>query len=111
MDITLIKHRLLQSKLFKDSFWAVFGNGLGNALLLLAGILIARFLGKDLYGEYGVVKTTMFYIATFATFGLGYTSTKYIAQYKEIDTSRIHKLVKDSLYITLYFGAGGILRG
>ena len=48
MDITLIKHRLLQSKLFKDSFWAVFGNGLGNALLLLAGILIARFLGKDL---------------------------------------------------------------
>lgn len=105
MDITLIKHRLLQSKLFKDSFWAVFGNGLGNALLLLAGILIARFLGKDLYGEYGVVKTTMFYIATFATFGLGYTSTKYIAQYKEIDTSRIHKLVKDSLNITLYFSS------
>lgn len=81
MEISDFKDRLLNSKLFKDSFWAVFGNGIGNALLLLSGILIARFLGKDLYGEYGVVKTTMFYVASFATFGLGFTSTKYIAQY------------------------------
>jgi len=81
MSLKRIKEKCLNSKLFKDSFWAVFGNGLGNGLMLLAGIIIARFLGKDLYGEYGVVKTTMFYIASFATFGLGFTSTKYIAQF------------------------------
>ena len=66
--LTEITHRLRNSQLFKDSFWAVFGNGLGNFLLLMAGILIARLLGKDVYGEYGMVKTTMFHMAAFSTF-------------------------------------------
>lgn len=102
---TEIKNKLFGSKLFKDSFWAVFGNGIGNALLLLSGILIARFLGKDLYGEYGVVKTTMFYIASFATFGLGFTSTKYIAQYINNKKKYVKCIVRDSLEITLLFSS------
>lgn len=101
-SITYYKDIILGSRFFKDSFWAIFGNGIGNALLLLSGILIARFLGKDLYGEYGLVKTTMFYIAAFSTFGLGYTSTKWIAEYKIRDKSRIICLVRDSLKITLF---------
>ena len=75
-----IKKRLFQSKLFKDSFWAIMGNGVGNLLIMLSGIFVARLLGKDLYGEYGVVKTTMFYIASFSCFGMGVTSTKFISQ-------------------------------
>lgn len=93
--------RLQASNLFKDSFWAVFGNGLGNFLLLLAGIAIARFLGKDVYGEYGMVKTTMFYIAAFSTFGLGYTATKFIAEYKDKDSSLLKSITLASIKITL----------
>lgn len=92
---------LRQSKLFKDSFWAVFGNGLGNALLLVAGIIIARILGKDIYGEYGVVKTTMFQVAAFSTFGLGYTSTKYIAQYVKENQECLKEITKSVLRISL----------
>lgn len=98
-----IKERLLQSKLFKDSFWAVFGNGLGNVMMLFAGILIARFLGKDLYGEYGIVKTTMFYIASFATFGLGFTATRYIADFVKNNPSHLKSAVRSALIITLSF--------
>lgn len=107
--ILQIKYRMLQSKLFKDSFWAVFGNGFGNALMLLAGILIARFLGKDLYGEYGVVKTTMFYIASFATFGLGFTSTKYIASSIKENPACLRSIVRSSMTITLLFS--GLIAG
>lgn len=106
MNILRINHkqileRLKKSKLFKDSFWAVFGNGMGNAMLLVAGILIARLLGKDLYGEYGVVKTTMFHIAAFSTFGLGYTSTKFIAQYIKENPTYLRAITKAALKITL----------
>lgn len=103
MDLIKIKEKLLTSKLFKDSFWAVFGNGMGNAMMLLAGILIARLLGKDLYGEYGVVKSTMFYVASFATFGLGFTSTKYIAQYVTGQKQYVKSIMRDSMTITLAF--------
>lgn len=93
-------HCFSNSKLFKDSFWAIFGNGLGYGLLLLSGILIARFLGKDVYGEYGMVKTTMFYIAAFSTFGLGYTSTKFVAQAKAENEERMRGIMHGSLKIT-----------
>lgn len=52
--IVEIKKRLLSSNLFKDSFWALFGTVIGKALSLFAGIIVARFLGKGLYGEYGM---------------------------------------------------------
>ena len=105
MSIDTIYKRILSSKLFKDSFWAVFGNGLGNALLLLAGIFIARMLGKDLYGEYGLVKTTMFHVAAFATFGLGFTSTKFIAEHIQKNTLNLRLIIKSSLIITIVFSS------
>lgn len=98
-----IKKRILNSKLFKDSFWAVFGNGLGNFLLLIAGIIIARLLGKDLYGEYGMVKTTMFHIASFSTLGLGFTSTKYIADSISNSPNNLRRIIKTSLETTFGF--------
>lgn len=103
MNILELKQKLLSSKLFKDSFWAVFGNGVGNCLLLIAGIIIARLLGKDLYGEYGMVKTTMFHIASFSTLGLGFTSTKFIADAVQNHPNRIKSIIKSSLGATLLF--------
>lgn len=104
--INIIAKRLRNSPLFKDSFWAVSGNGIGNFLMLLSGILIARFLGKDLYGEYGIVKSTMFLMALFATFGLGDTSTKYIAEYIQKDATQIRNIIKASLRIVFFFSGG-----
>lgn len=98
--IQRIVFRLRNSQLFKDSFWAVFGNGLGNVLLLVAGIFIARFLGKDIYGEYGMVKTTMFHMAYFSTFGLSYTTTKFIAEYKSKDETRLRSITESSIMLT-----------
>lgn len=94
-------NRFKNSSLFKDSFWAVAGNGLGNFLLLVSGILIARILQKDLYGAYGLVKTTMFYVAAFSTFGLGYTSTKFIAEYIQKDDTKLRNIAVSSIKITL----------
>lgn len=101
--INAIKERLLGSKLFKDSFWAVFGNGMGNALFLISGIIVARLLGKDVYGEYGLVKSTMFYIAMFACFGLGTTSTKYIANFVQRNPKDVRSVMRDAMKISLYF--------
>lgn len=99
-DSFTIFERIKGNALARDSFWAVFGNGVGNFLLLIGGIIIARFLGKDLYGEYGVVKTTMFHIAGFATFGLGYTSTKFVAEYINTKKEQVKDVIWSSVAIT-----------
>lgn len=102
MNVLRVLNIIKKNKFASDSLWAVFGNGFGNALLLLAGIIIARFLGRDLYGEYGMVKSTMFVIAGFATFGLGWSSTRFIAQYEKENNHLLHSVGIASLAISIF---------
>lgn len=78
--ISKYKDRLKGSPLFKDSFWALLGSVMGKGLSLLAGIVVARFLGRDIYGEYGIIKSTLLNISVFSTLGLGYTGTRFISK-------------------------------
>lgn len=93
--------RVRNSTLFKDSVWSLAGSVVGRGLSLIAGILVARFLGRELYGEFGIIKTTLIYIEIFSTFGLGYTATKFIADSKGTDSSRVYSVCKAALRITL----------
>lgn len=103
--ISLLFTQLKKSSLFKDSFWALLGSVIGKGLSLIAGIVVARFLGKELYGEYGTIKTTLTYIAIVSTFGFGYTATKYIAEYIQERTDKMHSLVNKIYKITLVFSS------
>ena len=96
-----IYQRAAASSFLKDSTWAVAGNCIGYALLLFAGIIIARILGKEQFGEYGMVKVTMFQIATFSTFGLSYTVTKFVAEYLTREVCRVPSIARAAVYITL----------
>ena len=58
----------------------MLGSVLGKGLSLLAGIVVARFLGREIYGQYGLIKSTLLNISVFSTFGLGYTGTRYISK-------------------------------
>lgn len=96
-----LMNRLLKSKLINDSFWALFGNIVGKGLALAAGIIVARFLGKDIYGEYGIIRNTLMSLTIFSTFGLGYTATKYVAEYKNSKPEYIKIILKYCINITL----------
>ena len=101
MTITEIIDKIKHNAIAKDSSWAVVGSAMGRALSMIAGIVIARLLGAEVYGEYGMVKSTLAYVATFSTFGLGYTSTKYIAQCKSDNPSLIGRIIASSTNITI----------
>lgn len=77
---TGIISRLRESQLFNDSLWALLGSAIGKGLALLAGIVVARLLGSEAYGEYGTIRNTLLMIAIFSTMGLGYSATKFIAE-------------------------------
>ena len=101
IKIIHLKNRLLANKLILDSFWAILGNLLLKGLALVSGVLVARFLGKDVYGEYGIIKVTLMSVAIFSTLGLGYTATKYVAEYKESNPDYIPLILKYARNITI----------
>ena len=102
-DFQVLKDRIRKSRLINDSFWAIFGNVVGKGLSLLAAIIIARILGKEIYGEYGILLGTISSIVIFSNFGLNYTTTKYIAQYNKSKPELLPHIIKLCLNLTLIF--------
>ncbi len=102
-QIVNIKCRLQNSSLFRDSFWTLLGSGIGKGLSLIAGIFVARFLGSEVYGEYGTIRTTLIYIAIVSTFGFGYTATKYVVEFRHGNLCLVKSLTNKILLFTLIF--------
>ncbi len=86
MANVILKKQLLnlfKNKLIVDSIWALLGNIIFKGLSLFAGIIVARILGKDIFGEFSIIKSTFISLGLFVSFGLGYTATKFVADYKD----------------------------
>lgn len=106
--VASIISRLKASQLFSDSLWALIGSAVGKGLALLAGIIVARFLGSEVYGEYGTIRNTLLMIAIFSTMGLGYSATKFIAESR---ASGNHKRILDTHRIatTITYISSGLI--
>ena len=93
--------KVTDNQIVRDSSWAVIGSAVSKCAAMVVSIIIARLLGVEEFGEYGMVKTTLFYIAVFSTFGLGSTATRYMAQCDADDHLSIYNLIRNSISITL----------
>ncbi|MDR0704067.1 MAG: oligosaccharide flippase family protein [Planctomycetaceae bacterium] len=74
-------------------FWSVVGHGLGRGLTFVAMVLVARILGKETFGEFGLVRATASMFVIFSSFGMGLTATKYIAELLQSDKERVGRII------------------
>lgn len=74
-------------------FWSIIGTAFARGLTFLAFIFVARFLGKQEFGELGMIQSTVMLFGNFAGFGLGQTSVKYIAQYRVSDPEKVGRIM------------------
>lgn len=75
-------------------FWSFFGTSVAKAIVLIGGIICARILGKEEYGQFGMIRATINMFVVFGIAGLGLTATKFISEYK---ANQKHKI--PSIYI------------
>ncbi len=99
------KDKLLKNRLFRDSLWAVIGNFAGRGISLISGIFIAKILGKDVFGEFTFIKNTVISFSILSTFGLGYTSTKFIAEQILTKPLLIQQTISNVSKITFIFSS------
>ncbi len=78
----------IAQRLATGGFWALAGEAGSRALSFAAAIVVARLLGAADFGAFALVQSTLFTLATFAGFGMGHTSTRYIAAYRDSDPAR-----------------------
>lgn len=69
--------------------WSFTGTALAKFIVLVAGIVCAHVLGKQEYGQFGMVRSTISLFVVFGFAGMGLTATKFISQYKKSEKERI----------------------
>lgn len=76
-------------RILSGAFWSMTGTALAKLIVLVAGILCAHVLGKDEYGEFGMVRSTINLFIVFGTAGFGVTLTKFVSEYRKTQKSKI----------------------
>jgi O-antigen/teichoic acid export membrane protein len=56
-------------------------------------MVTARILGREEFGKYGILQSTVGMLGVFAGLGLGLTATKYVAEYRTRDPKRAGAII------------------
>lgn len=75
----------IAKRMANGAFWSFSGTALGKFLVLLSGIFCARILGQEVFGELGMVRSTIGMFIVLGTSGIGVTATRYISYYRQKD--------------------------
>jgi O-antigen/teichoic acid export membrane protein len=80
-------------RLASGMFWLTIGAVVSRGLMLAASAAVAHLLGKIVYGEFGMIQTTVTIFGTLAGFGLGVTATKHIAEFRQSAPERAGRIL------------------
>ncbi len=95
----------------RGAFWSLCGAVASRALALLASIFVVRILGKESFGELGIIRSTVEMFGVLAGFALGTTATKHVAQYRRTEPERAGDIIALSGMVAVVTAgvAGGAL--
>ena len=97
----------LQTGVAFNTVAAVFNQG----STLLVNVVIANALGRETFGQYTMVLTTIATVGTLGQMSMGYTATKHIAEFRSIDPARTSRILGlcASVSMLAALGAGLVL--
>lgn len=94
-------------RLAKGTFWSLMAGCVSRFLALISSIIIARMLGKESFGQLGILQSTLEMFGSFAAFGMGLTSTKYIAECRKSDPDKAGRIIAMSSVVAWLTGGIG----
>jgi len=91
-------------RLALGALWSIGGTVASRAISLVASIATARILGKDGFGEFGIVVNTMGLFLAAASLGLGLTAMKYVAVFRHQDPARAARIASLTVMVSAVAG-------
>ena len=100
-----LQHSGVLDRLRHGFIWSAAGAVFSRGVLLLAMIIASRLLGRELYGELGIIQSTVETLGVLAGFGVGLTATKHVAEYRNTEPDRAGGVIALLLTFSGCFGA------
>lgn len=99
----------LVRRFLRGAGWSLAGSVLTQVVTLVTMLFLVRLLGKENYGKFVLVQTTLNMIGIFAGFGIGATATRYVAAFKRTEPQRLGCILALNEWVVLCFGLLGTL--
>jgi O-antigen/teichoic acid export membrane protein len=84
----------LRYRILSGSFWSLSGSVISQGMAFLATLLCARYLGKEGFGELGIVRNTIAIVGVYTGMSLGRTATKYVAEFRQSDPHKANRILQ-----------------
>ncbi len=95
----------LKERLVTGIKWTVVLSVVVSASNFASTVVAARLLGMDQFGAFSIIRSTVIMMAGVAGMGIGIAATKYVAELRDADTTRLGKILGLCSVITI--GTGG----
>jgi O-antigen/teichoic acid export membrane protein len=83
--------------------------GFNQGSTLIVNIFVARILMRHAFGEYTMVHSTLLTMSVLSQLALGYTASKYIAEYRSNDPNRAGQIMGLCAFISVIMASFGAL--
>lgn len=83
----------MRSRLQAGFSWSLAGAVFNSGCTLALNIIVARIVGKEVFGEFGMVQNTMATLAGIAQLSTGYTANKYVAEFRSVDKDKVGRII------------------
>lgn len=94
----------LLARLIHGAFWSVAGAVIGRGCGLLTWMVVARLVGRQVFGELGILQSTFAFLQNLGLFGLAVMATKCVAQYRSNEKDRAGRVVGLAILLSIGFG-------
>lgn len=96
--------RHLGGRFGRGVFWNLVGTLFAQGSVFLTAILLARLLGKEVFGELGMIQSTLLTLTSIAQVSTGLAATKYVAEFRDADKARAGRVLGLCSVLTLATG-------
>ena len=104
----------LHTRLMAGVGWNLIATVFNQGSTFAIAIIAARILGRQGFGEYAMVVSTLVTASGFAQLATGYTASKYVAEFRIRDkarTGRVLALCRTISLVTAVLGASALIGG
>ncbi|HWQ35570.1 MAG TPA: oligosaccharide flippase family protein [Blastocatellia bacterium] len=83
----------LRARLQSSVFWNLIANVFGQGSTLLINVIVANLLGRQLFGDYSMIQSTLVTLTLLAPLATGFIATKYVAELRAADKARAGRVM------------------
>jgi len=95
----------MAKKISQGIIWTFFSTIVFRSIIFLTSVCVARILNREGFGEFGMVRATVDMFVAFAGFGLGMTTTRFVAEHKHSDKVKTGRIIRLSAVVSWTIGA------